>query len=122
VAPDVIEVIHNSSRAKVLYFDIIKSATEEILLMFPTPNAFIRQKKMGIIQALIESAEKVGLKVRILMPAHNITDHSLRELKRSDQYHNGNIDVRYIEVTSGTEANSSFSSMLKFVLEDVDSK
>lgn len=105
VSPDVIEVIHNSSRAKVLYFEIIKSATQEILLIFPTPNAFIRQKKMGVIQALIEATEKSNIKVRILMPAaHNVPEYSLQELKRSNEYHNGNIDIRYIEVTSGTKA------------------
>jgi signal transduction histidine kinase len=78
---------------------------QEILIIFPTPKAFIRQKKMGVIQALIEAAEKANVKVRISMPtAHNISEHSLQELKRSKQYHNGNIDIRYIEVTSGTKA------------------
>ena len=105
VSPDVVEVIYNSSRAKVIYFDIINSAMQEILIIFPTPKAFIRQKKMGVIQALIEAAEKANVKVRILMPtAHNISEHSLQELKRSKQYHNGNIDIRYIEVISGTKA------------------
>jgi two-component system, OmpR family, sensor histidine kinase VicK len=81
VAPDVIEVIQNASRAKTLYFEIIKSATEEILLIFPTPNAFIRQEKLGVIQAIIEVSGRNNLKVRILMPAHNISEHSLRNLK-----------------------------------------
>ncbi len=49
VALDVIEVIKNASRAKALYFKIIKSAKEEILLTFPTPDSFIRQEKMGVI-------------------------------------------------------------------------
>jgi two-component system, OmpR family, sensor histidine kinase VicK len=104
VASDVIEVIQNASRAKTLYFEVIKSAKEEVLVIFPTPNAFIRQEKLGVIQAIIEVSGKNNLKVRILMPAHNISEHSLRNLKRCDRYHNGNIDVRYIEVTSGTKA------------------
>ncbi|MFL6418576.1 MAG: sensor histidine kinase [Nitrososphaeraceae archaeon] len=103
VASDVIEVIQNASRAKTLYFEVIKSAKEEVLVIFPTPNAFIRQEKLGVIQAIIEVSGKNNLKVRILMPAHNISEHSLRNLKRCDRYHNGNIDVRYIEVTSGTK-------------------
>ncbi len=104
VASDVIEVIQNASRAKTLYFEVIKSAKEEVLVIFPTPNAFIRQEKLGVIQAIIEVSGKNNLKVRILMPAHNISEHSLLNLKRCDRYHNGNIDVRYIEVTSGTKA------------------
>ncbi|MFL6397796.1 MAG: sensor histidine kinase [Nitrososphaeraceae archaeon] len=104
MASDVIEVIQNASRVKTLYFEVIKSAKEEVLVIFPTPNAFIRQEKLGVIQAIIEVSGKNNLKVRILMPAHNISEHSLRNLKRCDRYHNGNIDVRYIEVTSGTKA------------------
>lgn len=104
VAPDVIEVIKNASRAKALYFKIIKSAKEEILLTFPTPDSFIRQEKMGAIQALIESIEKNNLKVRILMPALDLTEDSIQYLRKSNQYHGGNIDVRYIEVTSSNKA------------------
>jgi len=104
VAPDVIEVIKNASRAKALYFKIIKSAKEEILLTFPTPDSFIRQEKMGAMQALIESIEKNNLKVRILMPALDLTEDSIQYLRKSNQYHGGNIDVRYIEVTSSNKA------------------
>jgi signal transduction histidine kinase len=104
LSPDAIEVIHNSSRAQDLYFDIVKSAREEILLIFPTPNAFIRQECMGVIRAVIEKSEKSNVKARILMPAHNLTENSVQTLRRRDQYRHGNIDIRYIEVTSGTKA------------------
>ncbi|HEY9491915.1 MAG TPA: HAMP domain-containing sensor histidine kinase, partial [Nitrososphaeraceae archaeon] len=70
-----------------------------------TSNAFIRQEKVGVIQSLIEAAEKHKIKVRILMPAHNVTEHSVQQLKmRKNQYRNGNIDIRYIEESSGTKA------------------
>jgi two-component system sensor histidine kinase VicK len=75
------------------------------LIIFPTSNAFIRQEKVGVIQSLIEAAEKHNVKVRILMPAHNVTEHSVQQLKmRKNQYHSGNIDIRYIEESSGTKA------------------
>jgi two-component system sensor histidine kinase VicK len=39
------------------------------------------------------------------MPAHNVTEHSVQQLKmRKNQYHSGNIDIRYIEESSGTKA------------------
>jgi two-component system sensor histidine kinase VicK len=105
VRPDIIEIIKNSYRAHSLYLNIIKNSKEEILLIFPTSNAFIRQEKVGVIQSLIEAAEKHKIKVRILMPAHNVTEHSVQQLKmRKNQYHNGNIDIRYIEESSGTKA------------------
>jgi two-component system sensor histidine kinase VicK len=48
VKPDIIEVIQNSSKAKDLYMNIVKDAVEEILLIFPTINAFTRQEKIGV--------------------------------------------------------------------------
>ena len=41
-----IEVIPSSARAQDLYLDIVKSAKEEILWIFPTINAFRRQDKI----------------------------------------------------------------------------
>ena len=45
-----IEVIPSSTRAQEIYLDIVKSTAEEILWIFPTTNAFIRQDKIGVIQ------------------------------------------------------------------------
>lgn len=42
-----IEVIHRSPRARVLYLDLVKSAEKQILLVFPTTRAFIRQQRIG---------------------------------------------------------------------------
>ena len=45
-----IEVIPNSARAKELYLNLLKSANEEVLLIFPTTNAFIRQHEIGVVE------------------------------------------------------------------------
>ena len=74
------------------------------MLIFPTPNALIRQENMGVIRAIIETAEKSNVKVRILMPAHDLTENWVQTLRIRDQYRHGNIDIRYIEVTSSTKA------------------
>ena len=52
-----IEVIPNSVRAGELYLNLVKSANEEVLLIFPTTNAFIRQHKMGVIHLATEAAQ-----------------------------------------------------------------
>ena len=44
-----IEVIRSSARVQDLYLNIVKAATKEILLIFPTTNAFIRQYKIGAV-------------------------------------------------------------------------
>jgi signal transduction histidine kinase len=102
-----IEVIPNSARAKEIYLNVVKSANEEVLLIFPTTNAFIRQHKMGVVQLAKEAAQQRNVKVRMLMPKHESTEPLVRALKEEDPhyYPNYDIDVRYfIEQTSGTKA------------------
>jgi two-component system, OmpR family, sensor histidine kinase VicK len=105
IKPDIIEVIQNSSKVKDLYMNIVKDGVEEILLIFPTSNAFIRQEKIGVIQWLRELVTKEQynkLKVRILMPIHKSTEKIVQDLKQqSDQ---NNIDVRFIEQSAGSKA------------------
>jgi two-component system sensor histidine kinase VicK len=97
-----IEVIPSSARAQDLYLDIIKTASEEILWVFPTANAFIRQEKIGVVQLAKEAAKERNVKVRILVPASSLIEQKAQQLK---QYCPNNIiDVRYIVQMSETKA------------------
>lgn len=60
-----IEVIPNSSRARDQYLTLVKAAEEEILLIFPTTNSFIRQEKIGVIQVAKKVAKELDVQVRI---------------------------------------------------------
>ena len=105
IKPDIVEVIPNSSKAKDLYVNIVKEAVEEILLIFPTINAFISQEKIGVIQWLTEVVTKEHnnkLKIRVLMPIHKSTEQIVQHLKQ--QSPQNNIDVRFIEQSSGNKA------------------
>ena len=53
-----IEVIPNSTKAQTKYLDMLKSATEEILFVFPTTDALIRQEKIGAIELAKEALKK----------------------------------------------------------------
>jgi two-component system, OmpR family, sensor histidine kinase VicK len=94
-----IEVIHSSSKAKDLYLKTVKSAAEEILLILPTINAFIRQEKIGAVQLAQEAAKERDVKVRILMPAIRLAEDKVQILKEQK-----NISVRHIEQMSETKA------------------
>jgi signal transduction histidine kinase len=94
-----IEIIHSSSKAKEVYLNIVKAATKEIMIIFPTINAFIRQEQIGAIQISKEAANERNVKVRILMPVHKLAEKTILQLRQP-----GCIDVRYIEQTSGTQA------------------
>ncbi|MGC2429064.1 MAG: histidine kinase dimerization/phospho-acceptor domain-containing protein, partial [Nitrososphaeraceae archaeon] len=97
-----IEVIPSSARAQDLYLDIIKTASEEILWVFPTVNAFIRQEKIGVVQLAKEAAKQKNVKVRILVPANSLIEQNIQQLKENcpDRL----LDVRYIEQMTETKA------------------
>jgi two-component system, OmpR family, sensor histidine kinase VicK len=92
-----IEVIPSSARVQEMYLDIVRLANEEILWIFPTTSAFVRQDKIGAIPLAIQAARVRNVKVRILTPA----DSSI-EIKRLKDH--TVIDVRYIEQMSETKA------------------
>jgi len=102
-----IEVIQSSSRAGALYLELVKNAKEEILFIFPSSTALVRQEKLGAVPLAIEAAKKRGAKVRILVPYSKEVEDRVKlmeaELGRRPIY-NASIDVRYTEQTSGTMA------------------
>ena len=53
-----IEVIQSSSRAGELYLELVKNAKEEILFIFPSSTALIRQENMGAVPLAIDAAKK----------------------------------------------------------------
>jgi two-component system sensor histidine kinase VicK len=103
-----VEVIPRSARARLLYLELVKNAREEILFIFPTSSAFIRQEKMRAIPLAIEAAAKKeqNVRVRILVPYSKLIEQRIKvlELKRREQEditsHEPNITVRYIEQSS----------------------
>jgi two-component system, OmpR family, sensor histidine kinase VicK len=102
-----IEVIQSSSRAGQLYLELVKNAKEEILFIFPSSSALIRQENMGAVPLAIDAAKRHVAKVKILVPYSKEVEDRLKlnveELGRRPIY-NADIDVRYTEQTSGTMA------------------
>jgi phosphatidylserine/phosphatidylglycerophosphate/cardiolipin synthase-like enzyme len=78
-----IEVISNFAIVHDRYLDIVKSASKEILWIFPTTNAFTRQDKMGAIPLAIQAARERDVKVKILVPANNLVEHKVQQLRQN---------------------------------------
>jgi two-component system, OmpR family, sensor histidine kinase VicK len=96
-----VEIFPSAFRAREVYLDILKEAKEEILFIFPTPNAYVRQYKMGAV-SLAEKAVKEGnIPVRILMPANKFSDETI--LDPNENFSDG-MNIRYIEQMSDTKA------------------
>src|SRR2546423_6271384 len=66
------EVILGPLRIQELFIDLVKSAKQEILLILPTTNSFLREHKLGIIQLLkqVASISEYNVNVRILTPTN----------------------------------------------------
>jgi hypothetical protein len=77
-----VEVIPSSARAQELYLNIVKGASEEILWIFPTASAFIRQEKIEAIQLAKEAAKQRNVKVRIMIPTNGLIEQKVQQLKQ----------------------------------------
>jgi signal transduction histidine kinase len=69
-----IQLIPSPPKIRELFEELIESAQKEILLVLPTPNAFLRQEKVGIIDSLALAAKERAVLVRVLTPADAVMD------------------------------------------------
>ncbi|MGN6822925.1 MAG: ATP-binding protein [Candidatus Nitrosocosmicus sp.] len=80
------EVIIHSDRTLDLYLDIVQSTKSEILLVFPTPRAFIRQLK-AIYLAKQVSKERL-VKVKILTPTNDFVEEWIKKILKDEAEEN----------------------------------
>jgi signal transduction histidine kinase len=90
-----IEIISNPKEGIKRAWSIIKSAKEEVLIMFSSANAVRSQIEMGGMQLLREALEENSAKARVLIPADddNITSTTIKEAKSTYPQ----IDIRSID-------------------------
>jgi two-component system, OmpR family, sensor histidine kinase VicK len=91
-----IETIRDPSEIQKLGYDLIRSAKEEILIIFSTANAFHREaRKGGLLQILQEEMIALslprGMKIRILVPMDN---KIIRNEKMIDKLKRLGINIR----------------------------
>ena len=91
-----IEIISNPKEGIKRAWSIIKSAREEVLIMFSSVNAVSRQIDMGGLQLLSDLSEEYNAKVRVLIPADaDNTSTSTTIIKKAKSI-NPHIDIRSI--------------------------
>jgi two-component system, OmpR family, sensor histidine kinase VicK len=76
-----IEVIPSSTRTQEKYLNMVRCAQEEVLWIFPTANALIRQDKIGAVPLAKQAAKERNVLVRILIPASSLIEQKVQELK-----------------------------------------
>jgi two-component system sensor histidine kinase VicK len=119
------EIIQDSYRTKEVFIDIIRSAEDEILLILPTVNAFLREERIGVIELLREAAEERNTQVRIMTPVNDLIEKTLQKLEQKKEQTKGNIEIRRIDLDSEikstivvTDRKASLITELKDDLKD----
>ncbi|HZI72400.1 MAG TPA: hypothetical protein VFD60_14695 [Nitrososphaeraceae archaeon] len=96
-----IEIIRNSAEIQKIIFSLIKSAAEEILVVFSSANAFHRQEYLGAMQFLKEASNERGVNVRILTPTDDLIVKTAQRWKEQQQdqqsLNQQRLNIRFIE-------------------------
>jgi signal transduction histidine kinase len=74
------EIIQIPSKTKKLFIDLVKSAKDEILLLLPTTNAFLRENNIGIINELKEKSENENVEIQVLTPTNDVVNKILIDI------------------------------------------
>ena len=93
-----IEIIHNPRESIKLAYDLIKSAEQEVLRIFPSIHAFRRQTRMGIMHLFKEVVDQ-GIKVRVLIHAD---EKQIRQIVNEVMLVFPEIDIRAIDINLDT--------------------
>ena len=93
-----IQIIPNPQESIKLAYDLIKSAEQEVLRIFPSIHAFRRQTRMGIMHLFKEVVEQ-GIKVRVLIHAD---EKQIRQIVNEVMLVFPEIDIRAIDMRLNT--------------------
>lgn len=88
-----IKIIQNPREGLSVAWNLIRSAQEEVLIMFSTANAFRRQIEVGGLQLLSEAALQRDVKIRLLIPNDEKSVHTIEQLKSERPW----LDIRILE-------------------------
>ncbi len=93
-----IEIIQNPRESIKLAYDLIKSAKQEVLRIFPSIHAFRRQGRMGVMHLFKDVVEN-GIKIRILIHAD---EKQIRQIINEVMLVLPEIDIRAIDMSLNT--------------------
>jgi two-component system, OmpR family, sensor histidine kinase VicK len=94
------EVIRNQKAVQSLFIDIVKAAEQEILLIFPTANSFLREERLGIMQLLSYGTKERGINIKILTPINdNVQKIVQGTVEETGKQSNKNFQIRAVDET-----------------------
>jgi signal transduction histidine kinase len=134
------EVIQNPHRILELFINMIKLANQEILLVLPTTNAFLREDRVGIIKLLNDAAMERNLIVRIVTPTNEIIEKRIQRIlvsegkeveeergellavqEEREERKRKNFDVRRIDITTSPSEKIAVTTVTILVADKKES-
>jgi two-component system, OmpR family, sensor histidine kinase VicK len=85
IKPESIEIIVDPKEALETEYRLLKSAKQEVQMIFSTVNTFLLQERQLGITQMLSSLSKQGVKVRVLTPMDNDVKESVSNLKKQQQ-------------------------------------
>jgi hypothetical protein len=95
--PEFTETLRDPTEMQKIGFDLIRSAKEEILLLFSTPNSFLRQKRAGLMRLIGDVALQGKVRTRILTHITKEMEEIVDKLIAVN-----NVDIRNLQDSSQT--------------------
>jgi two-component system, OmpR family, sensor histidine kinase VicK len=108
---EVIETIEKPALVQELFFNILRSANSDIMIILPTLNAFFRHEKLGSLQLAQRAARERNVRVRMLIPRNGFS-HQTSEKQMSHQLKKQYLDIGYIESTETPTASAAKVTLL----------
>ena len=134
------EVIQNPHHILELFINMIKLANQEILLVLPTTNAFLREDRVGIIKLLNDAAMERNLIVRIVTPTNEIIEKRIQRIlvsegkeveeergellavqEEREERKRKNFDVRRIDITTSPSEKIAVTTVTILVADKKES-
>src|SRR5215469_9987230 len=120
------EVIRNQKAVETLFIDMVKAAEQEILIIFPTANSFLREERLGIMQLLRYGAIERGIDIKILTPIdievqkiiQGIVEEAGKQSKKN--FHIRSVGVTYEETTVSTVTIIIVDKKTSLAIEKID--
>ena len=100
IIPGSTAILQIPSKIQELFIDLVKSAKEEVLLILPTINAFLREERLGVMQSLKELAVAMNVNVRILTPINDIVEEKIHNILAVNEGNMNSLSIQPIEITS----------------------
>jgi two-component system, OmpR family, sensor histidine kinase VicK len=94
-----IDTIQDPTEIGKVFFQMLKSATEEILILFSTGNAFRQHQEYSEMLQLLKEASKRSVQVRILVDSDDPIDKMIRNLKEEQISIQHRSDSRQTKIT-----------------------